>query len=547
MDLNRRLPPVNDDRFAMVPKNRIPRSTFITEHSYKTTFDGGYLIPFLCEELLPGDVHQGEVTFFARLNTLLFPLMDHLQLESFFFQVPSRLLWKNFTKMMGEQDSPGDSISYVLPTVTSAAGGFVVGSIYDYFGLPTVGQVTAGKTVTVNSLPLRAYNFIYDQWFRDENIQSTVWTINNNAGDGPDGAFTLLRRNKKPDYFTKALPWPQKGASNAIIPLTGTVGVQGFAVTATTATVAGPPAASKDYYGTVGTPYAAYLSTNSAATLVQMSGTGGQTSQTPMLSVDLSKATPGVSINALRTAFMTQQLLELDARAGTRYTEMLQAHFGVLNPDGRLQRPEYCGGGRSSFQTSAIPQTSGSGITGQTTVAGSLSAQSVVSDKHTFTVRSTEYGYLIGLLWVGADLTYQQGLRRLWTRSTRYDLYDPLFANLGEQAIRNDEIYCTGDTTDAQTFGYAERWAELRWRPSQLTNLFRSTSASNIDEWHAAQQFGSLPTLNSTFIQDTPPFSRILAAGPSANGQQVILDSVIKIKSTRPMPMFSVPGLTGRF
>lgn len=544
-NLNRRLPRVDTTRFSMVPRPDVPRSTFVTSHTVKTTFDTGFLVPIHVDEVLPGDVHRGEMTVFARLATPLFPIMDEMTLETFFFFVPARLVWDNWRRMMGERLSPSDSISYTVPQHLSPLGGFGVTSLFDYFGLPTVGQVDPTRKVSVNALPLRAYNLIYNEWFRDENLQGplAVWKTD---GPDPDGSYFLVRRNKKHDYFTSALPWPLKGGQEVSLPLSGTAPVNGIAF-ASGSTPQPSGALVGPYFQTDGTSAGSwtnyYPSTATGEKIVFRAEHGGNDAL-PMIYADLSTAT-GATINALRLAVQTQKLLERDARSGTRYTELLRAHFGVTPEDYRLQRPEYIGGGRTRLQTSAIPQTSS---TDATSPLGSLGAAGTIADQHEFSYSATEHGYIIGLAHVGAELTYQQGLHRMWTRLTRYDFYWPAFAHLGEQAVRNDEIYCTGNPdTDLQVFGYQERWAEYRHRPSRITGLFRSTSAGTIDPWHLSQRFTALPTLNATFIEDNPPTSRVLAAGSQANGMQILFDSVFRIRTTRPLPMFSVPGMMDRF
>jgi hypothetical protein len=540
------MPTVDPSHFAMVPRSDVPRSTFKTTHGYKTTFDFDYLVPIHVDEVLPGDVHKGDLTVFARISNLLFPLMDNLEVETFFFFVPCRLVWDNWKKFMGEQTNPADSISYTVPLVTGTLGGFAVGTIYDYLGLPTAGQITAGNKTDVNALPLRSLNLIWNEWFRDENLQDSLTVPKT---DGPDLAtlYTLQKRNKKHDYFTSALPWPQKGATGISMPISGTATVKGSAAAllsgaqnpvlfANAATGAFPSASVAVSTGTGAS--SGFIGTSATAS-VMTAGTGMYPSN---LYADLSTAT-GATINAQRLAIATQQFLEKDARGGTRYTELLKNHFGVTPEDARLQRPEYIGGGRTPVHTSAIPQTSATKITGSDTAIGSLTGQATVADRHHFSYHATEHGYIIGLANVTGDVTYQQGLPRMWTRQTRYDFYWPVFAHLGEQAVRNDELYATGTATDLTTFGYQERWAEYRYRTSKITGLFRSTSAGNIDEWHLAQQFGSLPTLNSTFITMATPGIRVLAAGALANGLQVLFDSVFTINCTRPIPTYSVPGL----
>lgn len=526
--------------FAMVPKADIPRSKFSMQKTLKTTFDSGYLVPIMCEEVLPGDTFNVNVTMFGRLATPLFPVMDNLHLDSFFFFVPNRLVWTNWVKFMGEQDNPADSISYSIPQQVSPAGGYNVGSLQDYFGLPTVGQVGVSNTVSHSALPVRAYNLIYNQWFRDENLQNSVVV---DKGDGPDTTpaanYTLLRRGKRHDYFTSALPWPQKGGNAVTIPLGTSAPVKYTSSTGNaglirnTAGALAPSSGTNTLQSTAGT-----FNYGAANVFYDPNST---------LYADLSTAT-AATINQLRQSFQIQKLLERDARGGTRYTEIIRAHFGVASPDARLQRPEYLGGGSTFINISPIAQTGGTGASGTTTPQGNLAAfGTYMAGGHGFTQSFVEHGHVIGLVSVRADLTYQQGLRRFWSRSTRYDFYFPAFATLGEQAILNKEIYCDGSTNDSNVFGYQERWAEYRYNPSQITGLFKSTSSGTIDPWHYSQKFTSLPTLNSTFIQDTPPLARNLAVGSAANGQQLLLDAFFNINAARPMPMYSVPGLIDHF
>ncbi len=526
---------VDVHQFAMIPKAEIPRSTFDTQYVHKTTFDGGYLVPIYCDEVLPGDTFNLRMTAFARMATPLFPVMDNSYLDTFFFFVPNRLIWSNWQKFMGQQTNPNDSISYLVPQQVSPSGGYPVGSLQDYMGLPTVGQVIAGKTVSHCAFWPRAYNLIWNEWFRDENLQNSV-TVD--IGDGPDNVanYTLLRRGKRKDYFTSALPWAQKGTAVSI-PL------------GTTAPIFSDGTVPTGKMGTLGPFPVKTTSSNNSLGLYGGPGTNdlNLTWSNSGLYADLSQAT-AATINQLRQSFQIQKLLERDARGGTRYTEIIRAHFGVVSPDARLQRPEYIGGGTTYININPIAQTSATGVTGGSTPIGTLSAMgTALSAGHGFTYSATEHGVILGLASVRADLTYQQGLPRMWSRSTRYDFYFPAFAMLGEQAILNKEIYVTGDTTDNQVFGYQERWAEYRYKPSQISGLFKSTSTGTIDAWHFAQKFTSLPTLNATFIQDNPPFSRTTAVGSAANGQQFLLDAFFNVRMARPLPMYSVPGLIDHF
>ena len=528
---------VSSHQFAMIPKAEIPRSSFDTQYAHKTTFDGGYLVPIYCDEVLPGDMHNVKATMFARLATPLFPVMDNLHLDTFFFFVPNRLVWTNWVKFMGEQTNPGDSISYVVPTITSPAGGYAVGSVFDYLGLPTAGQITGSNTVTHNVLPLRAYNLIYNEWFRDENLQNSLTVRTGDSGDVPSD-YSLVRRGKRKDYFTGALPWPQKGSAVSI-PL------------GTTAPILSNNQPIEVQANAGGTNYnvvqAAVGSSWVMAANGLLTGTNLTFGSQTGLYADLSQAT-SATINQLRQSFQIQRLLERDARGGTRYTELLRAHFGVTPQDYRLQRPEYIGGGSTYVNVNPIAQTSATSISGGATPLGNLAAMgTALASGHGFTYHAQEHGYIIGLVNVRADLTYQQGLNKMWSRSTRYDFYFPVFAHLGEQAILNKEIYVTGTSTDNNVFGYQERWAEYRYKPSQISGLFKSTSAGTIDAWHYAQKFTSLPTLNSTFIQETPPIDRTTAVGAAANGQQFLMDAFFDCKMARPMPMYSVPGLIDHF
>jgi hypothetical protein len=399
-------------------------------------------------------------------------------------------------------------------------------------------------------LPLRAYNLIWNEWFRDENLQNSV---NVNKGDGPgtSGDYNLLKRAKRPDYFTTALPWTQKGGGN----LNLFTGAQAVVKTNSTALFTGAqtPMQIQNATGAGNVTASALLMSGGTPPGVQFStttGTGSAGWYPSNLYADLSTATT-FTINALRQSFQIQRLLERDARGGTRYTELVKAHFGVISPDARLQRPEYLGGGSTPINVSPIAQTSATGVTGGTAPLGTLSAFATgLAQGQGFVQSFTEHGYIIGLVNIRADVTYQQGLRRMWSRSTRYDFYFPAFAMLGEQAILNQEIYIsgaagTGAAQDQGVFGYQERWGDYRYFPSMITGQFRSTYATPLDAWHLAEKFTALPTLGSTFIQSNVPVSRVSAVNVA--GSHFLFDSFFDVKVTRPMPMYSVPGMIDHF
>ena len=524
----------NAHQFSMIPRAEIPRSKFNAQKTLKTAFDAGNLVPIFVDEVLPGDSFNCRMTAFTRLATPLFPVMDNMYLDTFFFFVPNRLVWSNWQRFMGERDpNPDSSIDYTIPTMTSPTGGYAVNSLQDYMGLPTAGQVDGSSTVTHSALFTRAYNLIWNEWFRDENLQDSV-TVD--KGDGPDTYtnYSLLRRGKRHDYFTSALPWPQKG--DAV-----TMPLGDRAMIAADIDSSTPGAFSIEYLDKK-----ARMGLTSGQTPYVGSTASVFNNETPLYA-DLSTAT-AATINSIRNSFQVQRLLERDARGGTRYTEIVRSHFGVISPDARLQRPEYLGGGSAPIVINPIAQQSATAVTGSDTPLGTLGAVGTgLADGHGFSQSFTEHGIIIGLASVRADLTYQQGLHKMYSRSTRYDFYFPVFSHLGEQAIENREIYCDGTANDDGVFGYQERWAEYRYKPSQVTGYMRSTSSGTLDAWHLAQNFGSLPTLNATFIEDNPPVDRVVAVGSEANGKQFIFDAFFNVDMARPMPMYSVPGLVDHF
>ena len=518
------LPTVMKHEFSRVPQADIQRSTFNRSHGLKTTFDAGFLVPIFVDEVVPGDSFNLKAHGFGRLATPIYPVMDNLYVETFFFFVPNRLIWDNWEKFNGAQENPGDSTSYLVPQLTLGSGVSIAGdSLYDYMGLPT-----GVNGIAFNNLHGRGYNLCYNEWFRDENLQDSV-TVD--KGDGPDNIsdYTLLKRGKRHDYFTSCLPWPQKGDAVSL-PLGTTAPITWGGNTASSA-ILGLTNANGDLRTMDVASSAPSLLINSTAL----------TSGTQPLLADLADAT-AATINQLREAFQIQRLYERDARGGTRYTEILQSHFGVTSPDARLQRPEYLGGGKTPVSMQPIPQTSS---TDATSPQGNLSAMGTVGvSGHGFSKSFVEHGIIIGMACVFADLTYQQGMNRMWSRRDRWDFYWPALAHLGEQAVLNEEIYTQGTSADQDVFGYQERYAEYRYKPSQITGKMRSNAAGSLDVWHLSQDFSSVPVLNASFIEENPPIDRVVALPTEPD---LLFDWYFDMKCTRPMPVYSVPGLIDHF
>jgi hypothetical protein len=512
--------------FSQVARPNIQRSTFDRSHGYKTTFDAGKLIPIYVDEALPGDTFNMRATVFGRLATPLKPIMDNMYLDVHFFSVPYRLVWSNFKKFMGEQVDPGDSTSYVLPTMTAPAAtptGYEEGSMMDYLGLPT-----GVASIEHQSLPLRAINLIWNEWYRDENLQDSAVV---DVDDGPDtytDYYSLLDRGKRKDYFTSCLPWTQKG-DDVVLPLGTEAPIESKAAAGSAFTIVSDDGST---YTTVGA--------NLGEAYPVATGSASTNSSAVALFADLSGATAS-TINEIRQAFQLQKLYERDARGGTRYIEMIYSHFGVKSLDKRQQRPEFLGGGSSPLNINPVANTSEDASNPQ----GNLAGIGTFSASNKGFIKSfTEHEIIIGFISARADLTYQQGLDRMWSRSTRFDHYFPALAHIGEQAVLNKEIYCDGSANDDLVFGYNEAWSDYRYKLSKITGAFRSNAATPLDMWHLSQEFGSLPTLGNTFIKETPPMSRVVATPTEPD---FLLDCYFDLKCTRPMPVRSIPGLVDHF
>ena len=526
--------------FAQNPQVGVSRSRFQRNSDNKTTFNTGDLIPIYLDEVLPGDTHQIDVACVMRMATPIFPVMDNAYCDFYFFFVPNRLLWEHWKEFMGENKETAwtPKTEYSVPQVTAPTGGWAEGTLADYLGLPT-----KIEGISVSALPGRAYGLIYNEWFRNQNVtQPTLvevtdaTTTGKNDGSATnDSAITLakpLKAAKVFDYYTGALPEPQKGEP-ITLPLGGAAMVHLYEDKSLSKIVRnGTGYIGKDVLDN--TPFTmSEIGTDGVNVPNKVDAFTGN-----WLGADLSNVT-AATINQLRQAFQIQKLLEKDARGGTRYREVLREHFGVISPDSRMQIPEYLGGYRLPINVSQVIQTSSSD---DTSPLGNTAALSVTTmNKPMFTKSFTEHGFIMGLAVVRTDQTYQQGIERMWSRKGRYDYYWPVLANIGEQAILNKEIYAQGNAKDDEAFGYQEAWADYRYKPSKVTGLYRSNAQQSLDAWHYAQDYDALPTLSTAWMeQGEAEMKRTLAVQSQPD---FIADFYFMNKTTRCMPVYSIPGL----
>jgi len=514
-------------QFSQVPRADIPRSSFNLSHGLKTSFDVDFLIPILVADVIPGDTWNVQANFFMRLATPLHPILDNMYAETFFFFVPYRTIWDNHERFHGAQDDPGASIAFTIPVCASSGVAIQVGDLGDYMGLPM--GLTFSENLDVSALPARAYFKIWNEWFRDENLQNSYDFITTN---GPDTAAqhgygeVPLKRGKRHDYFTSCLTAPQKGTAVSM-PLGSTADI--FTAAGLT-----------DNPGIWSVEEAAWHLLDSGGTQIDISSTTTNAEQEKMYA-DLTTAT-AATINDIRLAFQTQRLLERDARAGTRYVEVLKAHWGVTSPDFRLQRSEFLGGGSSAVNVTPVAQTSGQPMPVADDNLGQLGGFGTVSGTHSFSKSFVEHGVLIGLMNTRGDITYSQGLDRMWTKSTRYDFFYPVLSQIGEQSVLNEEIWVTGvSATDKAVFGYQERYAEYRFINSRLSGLMRPDASSTLALWHLSEDFATLPSLGATFIvaNTAVPLDRAIAIPTEPH---FIADIYFNIKAARPLPTYGVPG-----
>lgn len=533
----------SQNHFANIENPNVQRSVFDRSSGFKADFDSGKLIPFFFDAAVPGDTFKGEAHLFGRLNTPIKPIMDNIYIDVHYFSVPHRLVWDNFKRFMGERPDPDSSVDFLMPTIDLTARNFAPYSNGDYLGLPTsINNITG-----ITALPFRAIHLIWNEWYRDQNLQNSLPVLKTDGPDSSELYATLLPRGKRKDYFTSALTEPQKG-NPVQLPLGDSAPIVG---TSTITRVSN--ATPWDVYRT-GTNAkegsAGPLAVNATGGITinglnnySLDPNGGLQLNTSGLSANLAEAT-AITINQLRQAFQFQRMLERDNRGGTRYTELIRSHFGVTSPDARLQRPEYLGGGTLNVNVNPIAQTAptSDGATPQGNLAamGTFKSNGGIRFHKSF----TEHEYIIGFLSARADLNYQQGVNREWLRSTRNDFYWPTYAHLGEQGIYNKEIYAQGTSEDNEIFGYQERYAEMRYKPGYVAGAFRSNYAQSLDVWHLSQDFAELPSLNGGFIEENPPIKRIVAV-PSE--KDFLVDIFTSLHCTRPLPTYGTPGLIDHF
>ncbi len=543
-----------ESHFALNPTRiDLSRSTFDRSASVKTSFNAGDIVPFFLEEVLPGDTFNVKSSKVVRMQTLLTPMMDNVYLDTYYFFVPNRLVWKHWKEFNGENTESAwiPETTYEVPQITAPADtGWVVGTIADYFGIPT-----GVPNLSVSALPFRAYALVMDSWFRDQNLSdplvipdddATVAGVNTGTfvSDVAKGGKPYIA-SKYHDYFTSCLPSPQKGP-DVKIPVASIGNLPVYALS--DAVPINSASRSAAWYGSTGDGlndfynswdhFSGHIAT---PPFTSPSSTGGMSPLNLWAVSDGSAAS--ATINQLRLAFQIQKLYERDARGGSRYIEILKSHFGVTSPDARLQRPEYLGGNRVPININQVIQQSGTG-SGSSTPQGTVVGMSQTTDSHADFIKSfTEHGFIIGVMVARYDHTYQQGLDRMWSRKDRFDYYWPVFANIGEQAVKNKEIYAQGNKEDDEVFGYQEAWADYRYKPNRVTGEMRSAYAQSLDVWHLADDYSTRPSLSDSWIrEDKTNIDRVLAV-TSANSNQFFADIYVQNRATRPMPMYSIPGL----
>lgn len=538
----------SEQHYAQVPRAEIRRSRFKRDFNLLTTINEGDLVPIYCDEVLPGDTAKISMNALMRMSTPLYPVMDNCNCDFYFFFVPSRLLWEHFENLMGQNDRSywAEPIEYTTPKTKAPKGGWDVGTVADYFGIPT-----GVENIEVNSLPLRAYTKIWNEWFRDENLseprpmstgdETTEGANTNNGGlNSPERGGQVLKVTKYKDYFTSCLPSPQKGEAVSL-PLTGNAMVRGYNDEKITEELD-----RTVYLNGTGAGATAYISSSKLENKkkpVEVNGataSGGTEKAGIFLGADLSSVT-AATINELRQAIAVQHILERDARTGTRYKEILQGAWGVTSPDARLDRSEYIGGYRLPININQVVQTSS---TDSTSPQGNTGAYSMTTmSRNMCTYSATEHGFIIGLAAVRVEHSYQQGLARMWTRSTRFSYYDPMLANLGEQAVLNQEIYAQGTAQDEEVFGYQEAWADYRYRTNMVTSEMRSTYTKTLDAWHYADKYKELPKLSGRWITENKENIDRTLAVQSSNSHQFICNFYFDQTWTRPLPIYSIPGI----